>query len=336
MNRKTILLPTLSLLLFCLINFYFQRPVYAYSNCSGSDTDGCCYQVAPNPTGGYCDEHGITNPADPLCVCQSGLTCVDCTSPLITCQPGFEDLLYCVGGSTCGTPGNQCCDSPGNRCNTGLVWYNNSAHRAWLETDGISSCTCVKCGDLNDPCCIDIATGSTTCNGVYQCNVFDFLCEDPTDCGRNEGDPCCPGYVCEPPMTCDTVEDKCINPPCGDIGEPCCTGPDPCPGSFCGYNNICGTTPREPIEMVYKGPIIDSLDKIINPVLKILYYGGLFIGFFFIVLSGYSLMTSQGDPQKAKEAQEQLTSAVLGIIFILLSVNILRVIIDLITKSFEG
>ena len=125
---------------------------------------------------------------------------------------------------------------------------------------------------------------------------------------------------------------------CGRIGLLCCPAPDKCSEGVVyepnmGQCQCLGSAFPRPKPMLYAGPIIDSLDKIINPILKILYYGGLFIGFFFIVLAGYSLMTSQGDPQKAKEAQEQLTSAVIGIIFILLSVNILRVIIQLITTS---
>ncbi len=312
-----------SIFLFSLF-YYSPFYVYAYSNCSGSDTDGCCYNTAPSPTEGYCDEHGITNPLDPLCKCQAGLECVDCNvDGRISCDPG--GLLYCVGGNTCGVPGNQCCDSLTNRCNTGSVWYNNIAHKAWLESDGIANCTCVNCGDLNAPCCI--SNGSAVCNGSYTCNVVDFKCEDITNCGRNAGDPCCPGGTCEGSMTCDTATDKCINPHCGALGEPCCISADPCFGNYC-VNGTCQEDSPRPREMVYTGPVIESLQELLGPVTKMLYYGGLAIGVFFIILAGYRLMVSEGDPQKTKAAQEQLTSAIIGIIFILLSVTILRVIIN--------
>ena len=39
-------------------------------------------------------------------------------------------------------------------------------------------------------------------------------------------------------------------------------------------------------------------------------------------------MTSEGNPQKVKEGQEELTAAIIGTFFILLSVAILRVIIS--------
>jgi hypothetical protein len=53
----------------------------------------------------------------------------------------------------------------------------------------------------------------------------------------------------------------------------------------------------------------------------------LFIGIAFIVKAGYTLMTSEGNPQKVKDGQEELTAAIIGTFFILLSVAILRVII---------
>ena len=100
----------------------------------------------------------------------------------------------------------------------------------------------------------------------------------------------------------------------------------------CGPGEVCCYSEVPPLwAMFYTGPVIQNLEDIIGPASKILYSGGLVIGFFFIILAGYRLMTSQGDPQKAKEAQEQLTSAVVGTIFILLSANILRIIIKIIT-----
>jgi hypothetical protein len=80
----------------------------------------------------------------------------------------------------------------------------------------------------------------------------------------------------------------------------------------------------------YNGPTITRLESILVPLGRILYYGGLFIGMCFIVLAGYTLMTSEGNPQKTQEGQEQLTAAILGIAFILLSSAILRVIISLV------
>ena len=38
-----------------------------------------------------------------------------------------------------------------------------------------------------------------------------------------------------------------------------------------------------------------------------------------LILAGYKLMTSQGDPEKIKEAREQVTSAIIGLFFIIFS-----------------
>ena len=123
------------------------------------------------------------------------------------------------------------------------------------------------------------------------------------------------------------------NENCGYIGHACCAGRICYEGyayegnmQQCQCNSVDVAPP--PPEMVYTGPIIESLEEILGPVTKMLYYGGLAIGVFFIILSGYKLMASQGDPQRTKEAQEQLTAAIVGIIFILLSVSIIRVIIS--------
>lgn len=51
------------------------------------------------------------------------------------------------------------------------------------------------------------------------------------------------------------------------------------------------------------------------------------IGMFLIVLKGYKIMTSQGDPAKLQEGKEGLTSAIIGLIFVVMAVSILRVII---------
>ena len=45
-----------------------------------------------------------------------------------------------------------------------------------------------------------------------------------------------------------------------------------------------------------------------------------------IIVSGYRLMTSQGNPEAVKAAQEQLTSAIVGLLFIIFSLVILQVI----------
>jgi hypothetical protein len=50
------------------------------------------------------------------------------------------------------------------------------------------------------------------------------------------------------------------------------------------------------------------------------------IALLIIVLSGYKFLTSQGNPEKVKEAQERITSAIVGLIFLIFSIVVLEVI----------
>jgi hypothetical protein len=45
-----------------------------------------------------------------------------------------------------------------------------------------------------------------------------------------------------------------------------------------------------------------------------------------IIASGYRLMISQGNPEQVKGAREQLTAAIVGLLFIIFSLVILQVI----------
>lgn len=45
-----------------------------------------------------------------------------------------------------------------------------------------------------------------------------------------------------------------------------------------------------------------------------------------IIMNGYKLMTSQGDPEKIKGARESITSAIVGLLFIIFSLVILQII----------
>lgn len=47
------------------------------------------------------------------------------------------------------------------------------------------------------------------------------------------------------------------------------------------------------------------------------------VAFILIIITGYRLMTSGGDPEKIKAAREQLTSAIVGLLFIIFSISIL-------------
>lgn len=74
------------------------------------------------------------------------------------------------------------------------------------------------------------------------------------------------------------------------------------------------------------GPISTGTTSFIENLFKILlgFAGG--IATLLIIAAGYKLMTSQGEAEKIKEARESLTSAIVGLLFIIFSLVILQII----------
>lgn len=87
--------------------------------------------------------------------------------------------------------------------------------------------------------------------------------------------------------------------------------PELCP------NNSCPTA---------LGPISTNPTGFVKSVFGILLSLAGGIALLLIMVSGYRIMASQGNPEKVKEAQESLTSAIVGLLFIIFSLTILQVI----------
>ena len=58
--------------------------------------------------------------------------------------------------------------------------------------------------------------------------------------------------------------------------------------------------------------------------------------FALVSFAAYQLMTSRGNPDKLKAAQEQITNAVIGFVFILLSVAILVLLSNILGINISG
>ncbi len=74
------------------------------------------------------------------------------------------------------------------------------------------------------------------------------------------------------------------------------------------------------------GPISTDPKEFIAKLMQILLglSGGILL--LFLVINGYKLMASQGDPEKVKEARESIGSAIVGLLFIIFSIFILSLI----------
>ncbi len=300
------------------------------ADCTVDDfNDGSC---AAGPCENFETCQKITGATGPKYVCKPAANCQE------DCEPNNGECSLAVGPPLgykqndefkCSNPGESCyspknavgCSPVPNPCDdctdSICMWMNVS----WM------------CGgDINHVC-----TSKDTCSGV----------------GGRCGNSCAVNTEYRSwEYQCDILGQKCCIPKanavtCASLGGECLSGffrSCPRPGYIyhpdgdrdCGYpsnskaccENVSGNYNIVYDDLAYRGPVIDNLSKILDPITKILYYGGLAIGVFFIVLSGYKLMTSQGDPQKTKEGQEQLTAAILGIFFILLSAAIIRIILN--------
>lgn len=139
-----------------------------------------------------------------------------------------------------------------------------------------------------------------------------------------------------PGHQCGTLKDwhygmaGSIVPKCGLGGAYCCdagnaatitpipTAP-PAPCNMNGQNNCVSVSTGF-------GNIPTNITAAISSAFGILlsFTGGILL--IIIVFSGYRIMTSQGDAEKIKGARETLTSAIVGFLFIVFSITILKII----------
>ena len=71
-----------------------------------------------------------------------------------------------------------------------------------------------------------------------------------------------------------------------------------------------------------------DFDELLAAVQGLLVPLGFVIALILVIKCGYQFITSQGDPYKLKDAQECLTSAIIGLVVVLLSVSILNTLIN--------
>jgi hypothetical protein len=55
-----------------------------------------------------------------------------------------------------------------------------------------------------------------------------------------------------------------------------------------------------------------------------------------LIIAGYKMITSQGNPEKLKDAKEMITNAIIGLVFILLSIAILLLISNVFDLGVSG
>jgi hypothetical protein len=72
------------------------------------------------------------------------------------------------------------------------------------------------------------------------------------------------------------------------------------------------------------------LGKITGDIYNLIYPVAILYGVFEIIIAGYRIMKSEGEPKALMDAKSHLTDSIIGIIFVMLAAVILKVIM----KSF--
>lgn len=145
--------------------------------------------------------------------------------------------------------------------------------------------------------------------------------ETSSKCLKNDPDPNnIDGYTLVPPKkydNCAEAKNTCVTGcgcgPCkteGRIPAPCINEKD---GKCLEIKSAIGNIPTEPAQFV---------KKLFSVILGVA--GG--IALILIIIAGYRFLTSQGNPEKVQAAREQLTSAIVGLLFIIFSFVILEVV----------
>jgi len=73
-------------------------------------------------------------------------------------------------------------------------------------------------------------------------------------------------------------------------------------------------------------PGYGSIGEFVSVILPNVYILAAIILFFLIIFGGFSIITSAGDPEKAKEGQQTLTAALIGFLVIFTSYWIIQII----------
>ncbi|MFC1727100.1 hypothetical protein ACFL0Y_01125 [Patescibacteria group bacterium] len=250
------------------------------------------------------------------------------SSPSSISAQGFVTCSYF--GDSCLTGNNFCAwlhEAPSDWA--GQCSINNGLGGGCLGMQ--IPCVPVPCGDEGDICCEGGGTGGLWCNPPNIPNNPNSPdpsfchCMGPADACGDLYEPCCgllaPHYCHDPLLPSnewDSFSCTCENPPApppppgGGVADGACKTP----GSS-EYNGVM--TAIGCIGVIDLSDLMVSLSTIMFSVA-----GG--IAFLMMVFGAIQVLTSAGDPKKLQGGRQLITSALLGLLFIVFAVFIFRTI----------
>ncbi|MFH1602177.1 MAG: hypothetical protein ABIB61_04455 [Candidatus Shapirobacteria bacterium] len=157
----------------------------------------------------------------------------------------------------------------------------------------------------------------TTCVGCHY--------GSPTPaCGMSVGDNCCPGGTCSSGLVCDTHDHTC------EISSMFTIAPTPTPGTSVFFPGFCNG--ETGIDTALGCIPINNTSEFVN------WFFGNFMGIaggialLLMIFGAFQIITSGGNPEKVKQGQAYVTSAISGLLFMIFSLFLLRFIgVDLLS-----
>lgn len=314
-----------------------NTPTPSYSICTGLDGSDPCQQYNCSGIPSPCEQHGGT------CLlgycypttCRCGFSQYDC--------PNSPNYIYRCQSSSNST---ECNEGEPTECRPGYVNCTNGL----IQLQCTNSADCIyECGDDLAYChslygcyvpstCGALEEGAGTCTTTDACpderetRQLDCLpnqicCAPPPECiGTYTGEPGTCYFISCPP---DTYYDG-SNPPdstgCGFL-EVCCTNPSDEWIQRNSLNPECTTSQNTVGINTAVGCIgVTNPTTLLSFILPWAIGVGGGTSLILIIVAGFLVMTSGGDPQKARAGKDLLGSAIAGLILIIFSVYILNVI----------
>lgn len=256
-------------------------------------------------------------------------------SPAITPQPfGRPPTCACIASAVISTPTVAASSSPTptspasptpslapNTCETVFVGsppsqrvVNNCSSGFYpdLSYGGIGHAQVCACKPVGS------GTPAPSPGAPPYCPLENHPCNINSDCSGT-----CPGYECNPSYggqkVCGLGSSLYVPPIAGGSSPTPVPPPAPCVTSA--WNGGRCMTIDTAIGPINTNPV--GFVKSIFGILLSISGGAALI---FIIFSGYRLMTSQGNPEKLQAARETLTSAIIGLLFVIFSMVILQII----------
>jgi len=312
-----------------------NESTYKQNNCCTGFTCIPYHYSTQSPTAAHCQNatnacNTATNPpVNPISCTTPGVQSNCCANYKCVNHPaGMQNGVVgnsceyaataCIGGVnpiSCTTPGVQsdCCT--GFTCvyhppGLGGVSGNSCENVSTACVGGIDPSTCNVVGEQSNCCDGNMCQAGDITNGfVKHCESACSSSSNGVSCSNTTG-------CCDPTEACNTTTGKCgpINPICNIVG-----GCDKDTGQ---YNLKCDNTGCD--------TAIGHIDTTTLGFVKTLFGAALslvgILAVLLIIFSGFKLATSRGNPEKVKDAQEQLTAAIVGLLFVIFSLVFLEVI----------